>query len=139
MKRKLFLVAFIVLPFFLIGCSDHVRLSGQVTYSDDGAPLETGRVLFEPESGSFHARGTIGTDGRYTLATHKPGDGLPPGKYRVYLEDTSRWETPPGAERSVEMPLIESKYNYPDSSGLVLDVNRSTRKFDFQVDRATKK
>ena len=136
MKRTLFLVVFIVLPLFLSGCSNHVPLTGRVTYSDDDTPLEIGRVIFEPETGTFHARGNIGADGRYKLATNKPGDGLPPGKYRVYLTDTSQWISNNEARTSVEVPFIESKFNSPDTSELVIDVKRSTRTFDFKVDRA---
>ena len=136
MNRTFFLVVFLVLPLFLTGCSDHVSISGRVTYSDDGSPLELGRVVFEPEKGIFHARGEIGADGKYSLSTNKPGDGLPPGKYRVYVDDTSRWVTNPDGRSGIEIPLIETKHNYADTSGLVVDVDRKTKKFDFQVDRA---
>jgi len=132
-KIILLFIAF-TLPLFLVGCSDHVQLSGQVTYSDDGTPLEAGTVIFQTDT--FQARGSIGAEGRYTLATLKEGDGLPPGKYTVYVNSAFRGELPPGAAFPVQIELITPKYASPDTSGLEVDVDRSTRTFDFQVDRA---
>jgi len=134
MNRTLFLIAFIVLPLLLIGCSNHVQLSGTVTYSDDGTPLETGMVVFETET--FYSRGVILEGGKYTLITHKPKDGLPPGKYQVYVNGAIRSELLPDGTVAAEIPLITSKYSSPDTSGLEIDVDRSTKTFDFQVDRA---
>ena len=133
MNQTFRLVVFVWLPLFLIGCSDHVSLSGRVTYSDDGTPLETGTVFFEAET--FQARGPIGADGKYTLATHRPGDGLPPGRYKVYVGGASRYDT--RSDGSItQVMLITYDYAGPDTLGLVVDVDRSTRTFDFQVDRA---
>ena len=112
----------------MIGCSNHVSLSGRVTYSDDGTPLEAGTVIFQAEK--FYARGDILADGKYSLATHRPNDGLPPGKYQVFVNMAVR------SEAGSEIPLITSKYTSIETSGLEVDVNRSTKTFDFQVDRA---
>ena len=134
MNKTFFIAILFLLPVFLVGCSDHVHISGRVTYSDDGTPLEAGTVIFE--TSTFHARGEIGQDGRYTLATHRPGDGLPPGMYRVYVATAFRYETPPGSERSIEIPLIAPQFTEAATSGLEVNVDRNTRTFDFQVDRA---
>ena len=134
MKRTLFLLAFVLFPLLLIGCNNQVQLSGQVTYSDDGTPLETGRVIFD--SDKFYARGDIGESGRYVLATHKANDGLPPGQYRVYVADAMRSVTNPDGNSGYEVPLIAPKHTSAETSELVVEVNRPTKTFDFQVDRA---
>ena len=117
---------------FLVGCSNHVSLSGRVTYSDDGTPLEAGTVIFQPvvEPEKFYARGEIREDGKYVLATARPNDGLPPGKYQVYVSSAYR------VVNETEVPIITSKYTSAETSGLEVDVDRSTKTFDFQVDRA---
>ena len=132
MKQKIASLIVILLPLLLIGCSSHVSLSGRVTYSDDGTPLEAGTVIFQPEVGAdkFYARGDIGKNGQYVVATFNPKDGLPPGKYHVFVNAASTWDN------NVETSLITGKYASAETSGLVLDVDRSTKTFDFQVDRA---
>ena len=131
MNRALLFV--IVLSLFFVGCSDHVSLSGRVTYSDDGSPLESGTVVFETKN--YFARGEIGKDGKYVMATMRPNDGLPPGQYQVYVNGAYRYEVPEGGGLANEILLITHKYTSPETSGMVIDVDRSTKKFDFQVDR----
>ncbi len=68
----------------IIGCDDgKVPLGGKVTYSDDGTPLETGTVGFTTDD--YNARGPIQKDGSFVVSSEKPGDGLPPGTYRVHI------------------------------------------------------
>jgi len=132
MSKKVVSLIAILLPLFLIGCDNgHVSLSGKVTYSDDGTPLEAGTVIFQPVVGAekFHARGEVGVDGKYVLATYSPKDGLPPGKYQVYVNGAFLYEN------EKEIPLISRKYTRAETSELVVDVDRSTKTFDFQVDR----
>ena len=129
-RALLFVIAF---SLFLTGCSDHVSLSGRVTYSDDGSPLESGTVIFQ--TAALFARGEIGKDGKYVMATMRPNDGLPPGQYRVFVNSAYRYEFPEGGGPANEILLITHKYTSPETSELVVDVDRSTRTFDFQVDR----
>ena len=132
MNRKIVSLFAVLLPLLLVGCSNHVSLSGQVSYSDDGTPLESGTVIFQPEVGAdkFYARGEIREDGKFILATARPQDGLPPGKYHVFVNAAFRYEN------NTEIQLITNKYTSPDTSELVVDVDRSTKTFDFKVDRA---
>ena len=131
MNKPFFIIAFIVLPLLVIGCSNHVQLSGTVTFSDDGTPLEVGRIVLE--SDTLHARGDIGAGGRFTMSTSKPGDGLPPGMYRVYISGASLLEI--RGETVLEIPLIAAKYANAETSGLEVNVDRNTRTFDIKVDR----
>jgi hypothetical protein len=134
--QKLICSLIIGLLFFsLIGCSNHVKLSGRVTYSDTGEPLEAGTVIFLAESETFQARGEIGQNGSYVLATLRENDGLPPGNYRVYVNSAYRYETRENAP-TTEIRLITDKYTSPETSGLMFKVDHVTKKFDFQVDRA---
>lgn len=119
----------LLLSLTLLGCSNHVQLSGRVTYSDDKTPLEAGTVIFQTET--FFARGDIGADGKYILSTQKTNDGLPPGKYQVFVNSAYRYE----ASSGVETPLITSKFASPETSGLTVDVDASTKTYDFEVDR----
>jgi hypothetical protein len=134
--HKIFFYFFVVLLLVdLTGCSNHVKLSGRVTYSDTNEPLEAGTVIFLAESEAFQARGEIEKNGSYVLATFRENDGLPPGNYRVYVNSAYRYETQENGF-SNEIRLITDKYTSPETSGLVFEVDRSTKKFDFQVDRA---
>ncbi|WP_145284032.1 carboxypeptidase regulatory-like domain-containing protein [Pirellulimonas nuda] len=102
----------------LIGCGDgrpvRVPVSGVVLI--DGAPLTHGSILFFPEQGR-PGGGAIGADGTFTASCYEPGDGLPPGKYRVQVKATEpmgevaqRWHAP-------------QKYASPSTSGLEVDVD----------------
>ncbi|MDR1268779.1 MAG: carboxypeptidase-like regulatory domain-containing protein [Planctomycetaceae bacterium] len=135
MKKIKYGFIILVLITGLIGCSNHVKLSGKVTYSDTGEPLESGTVIFLPESETFQARGEIEKNGSYVLATFKENDGLPPGNYRVYVNSAYRYETRENAP-TAEIRLVTDKFTSPETSGLVFKVDSSTRNFDFQVDRA---
>ena len=55
-----------------------------------------GLVVFERVGGGepIVARGQIQSDGTYELSTHKPGDGVPPGKYKVLLNSMDLSDVP---------------------------------------------
>jgi hypothetical protein len=61
------------------------RVSGLVTYK--GQPVEMGEVLFLPDSekgnSGVPSMGPIGKDGRYTMSTHDPDDGVIVGHHKV--------------------------------------------------------
>ena len=67
----------------VLGCSrgpSLVPVSGTVTV--DGKPLQAGAVLVAPMGGRA-AGGRIGADGRFTLSTWQPEDGVVAGSHRV--------------------------------------------------------
>ncbi|GHT18474.1 hypothetical protein FACS1894189_6420 [Planctomycetales bacterium] len=111
----------------LAGCSGKVGLHGKVTYSDDGSPLGTGMVCFVKEG--YIARGNIMPDGSYVIGSASEKDGLPRGKYQVYIAYAVRGTDP----EQVEM-LIDPKFSDAATSGLSVDINGST-KYDIQVER----
>jgi hypothetical protein len=61
------------------------RVSGRVTYN--GEPVEFGEVLFVPDSEKGNtgvpSMGVIGKDGRYTMSTQDPDDGVIAGYHKV--------------------------------------------------------
>jgi len=118
----------------VFGCGKgFVGLGGQVTYSDNGEPLECGTVSLT--NGSIQARGEIGKDGKYVIGSLVARDGLPPGPYRVCVANAVKKLWDPNDDFLTE-PLIDVKFTDPNTSGLTLNVDASTKnKFDFQVDR----
>jgi len=50
----------------------------------DGEPLATGAITVAPADGR-PASGMIGPDGRFTLSTFEPGDGVMPGRHKVVV------------------------------------------------------
>jgi hypothetical protein len=135
----------IILPFILglaaamiAGCGGSgVQLRGTVTFSEDGLPVNAGTVCFV--AGNSISRGDLQEDGTYRVGTNKPGDGIPPGTYTVYIINTEKTEEIPiGNEgnfidRTVQ--TVHRKYTSPSTSGITVTVDRSTKTFDFQVER----
>lgn len=136
MKNSILFGFAIVVLIFLSGCNKgQVGVSGRVTYSDTGEPLEAGTVIFTTPD--FYTRGEIKEDGRYTIGTYSEKDGLPPGSYQIYVSGAMRYdETTKPDGTAVEIPLITPKFCDPAESGLTCEVTGSTKTFDFQVDRA---
>jgi hypothetical protein len=78
-------------------------------------------VVFESQSDGpdVTARGDVKDDGTFIMSTQKPGDGVPPGKYRVAVMP------PPmvNAEAAYSSPF-HPKYSSFDTSGLQFEVQR---------------
>ena len=131
-SARFFIIALLVL--MTVGCGDKkVQLTGTVTYSDDGTPLEIGTVGFTTET--YSARGVLAPDGTYTVSSVNPKDGLPPGKYKVYISAAHRAIDRGPEEMTLYVPLIDTKYEDPNTSGLEVEVDAKTKTFNFQVDR----
>ena len=136
-----------IFPFVLLGviafagCGGGVQLHGTVTF-DDGSPVDTGTVCFVSSGSSGMARGDLQSDGTYILSTNKPGDGVLPGTYNVYLINTEKVEQIPlggsGDFTEKTSQTVNAKYT-SSNSGITCTVDRSTKTFDFQVERYKKK
>ena len=123
----LLLLAFVFV--FFVGCGDP-KVTGKVTFTD-GTPLTLGQVMFY--SDKCTASADIRKDGYYSAGTLKDGDGIPPGKYQVYIAGANKLVEPPpnmGNKISPVFPmpqsLLDSKYNSPVTSGLEVDVKGRT-------------
>ncbi|MDR1479921.1 MAG: hypothetical protein LBJ00_13385 [Planctomycetaceae bacterium] len=129
--RTGFGILFIFLVLFLcIGCSSKVKVSGKITFSDDGSPLTKGTVCFQ--TGTFVARGNLQSDGVYRMSSVNKNDGLPSGTYRISVINAVDGL---GEDDAVQTPLIDPKYNNIDTSGITFEVTSSSKRFDFTVDR----
>lgn len=119
---------------FLSGCNtkDHVHFGGKVTLPD-GTPYTKGFVCFT--KGSISAMGPLRQDGTYSLGSFKENDGLPPGRYQVYLSgfqqvDQTRKEK---SGAPILVSDIDLKFERPETSGLECEVGKGGR-FDFTVE-----
>ena len=65
------------------GCAGKKPVSVDGVVTLDGKPVPRAAVTFAPEGGGRPAVGVTGTDGSFELTTFTPGDGAPPGEYRV--------------------------------------------------------
>jgi len=124
MNKNLFLLFVVFLSVSVIGCSNHVGLSGRVVYSDNGEPVTTGEVQFTTPT--FIARALIKPDGTFVAGSYRERDGLPPGTYEVAVVSTDENFN----------PLVDMKYSNPISSGLSITIDKTTRGIEFVVGRA---
>ena len=111
------------LLFALSGCgpSNHVSGSGTVKY-DSGEPVPNGTVVFRTDQHQF--TGEIASDGTFRLGGLKPGDGLPPGTYKVIVLgfDTN------------DKPVVDEKFSDASKSGLSFEVKKGEKNhFDVVV------
>jgi len=139
MKLKFSLLLLLTLV-LCVGCSDKVKVSGRITFPD-GSPLTTGTVNFS--NNTTMARGSVDEKGYYVVSSEGKRDGLKPGSYEVCITQAIGFEAPsensgqevagtPTAHLSAPVQLIDKKFEDTNTSGLKLDVKKST-KFDITV------
>lgn len=128
-KRSIcLLVVSFVLTSLMVGCGDgrprRVPVSGRVTI--DGQPLTKGVVRLIPEN-ARPATGEVDSEGRYTLTTFEPGDGVIPGPCKVAViasemisNNAQRWHAP-------------KLYADAERSGLTADIAEATDALDFEL------
>jgi len=68
----------------LAGCGTKLQPAGGKILVD-GNPVKEGTVMFCPVNKGRPATARIMEDGSFTLSFAQPGDGLPPGDYRVVI------------------------------------------------------
>jgi hypothetical protein len=138
-KHHKLILLFLSLMFIsALGCSNAVTVKGKVTFSD-GTPLEVGEVVFENDKRTFS--GKIQEGGTFSMGQLKDGQGIPPGKYRVYISETFLEEflTPPGSPFPKTTQLVAAKYNDPKTSGFEYDIQKATTDISIVVEKAAEK
>ena len=133
MQVKYFMLVLVVLA-LMVGCGGKPGLRGKVVFSDDKSPVTQGIIVFENESDKSVARGQLGQGGNYVVSSLKANDGLAPGRYRVYLECVETFKDNPSGGLPLIEYIVDRKYEKPETSGLSIEVKKSTT-FDFEVDR----
>ena len=128
----------LVVCLFLTGCgSGNVKVTGNVTYSDNGEPVKSGTVVFSSEQ--VQGRGTI-KDGKYSVGLMEDGDGVPPGTYTVasnsYPMPNMSTPTTPGGDTLQNAPPDREVYYTKEP--LTVDVQKSMT-IDFSVERGVRK
>ena len=121
----------VCLLIFFAGCGSGMQpVRGKVTLPD-GKPAAGSQVVFESdkEGKKISARGDVHDDGSFELSTFKPGDGVPPGKYKVQVN--------PPPMVNAEGPYISpfnARYSNFNTSGLEFEVKSGVRnEFPIQV------
>ncbi|MDR2115150.1 MAG: hypothetical protein LBP87_02090 [Planctomycetaceae bacterium] len=136
MQKFLLLFFFVILPVF-IGCSNKVKVSGHVKFTD-GEPVTLGEVCFGTKDRTYFGR--INKNGYYTLGEIKDGDGIPPENYTVWLSGTVLSEpildqNNDETGKFKEIELVDRKYTEQKVSTLTFEVKHGVNKFDFTVER----
>jgi hypothetical protein len=98
-----------------------VPVEGVLRYNDQ--PLAGAEIVFHPvsEGPGWMPVAVTGPDGSFRPATREPGDGIPPGRYRltvVWRPDDGTADEPPN--------LLPPRYARPDTSGLDVEVGPET-------------
>ena len=108
---------------FLIGCGGGgTNLSGLAPCSGTvmlkGTPVEGASIVFIPKSGQRAAAATTDAQGRFTVTTLNPQDGIAPGEYVVTVSKKEFYgpELPPQKDEFGEMynPQRPQKNTLPD-------------------------
>lgn len=139
-KRASLLVACcLVVALVATGCGN-AKVTGKVYFSDGTTLLKVGTVNFTDDK--ILCKGEINREtGVFEMRTVKPGDGVPPGTYKVYITETLEFgagtEARTGDAAYVRIGasknLIDPKYSNPDQSGLTVTVSKSMT-YDITLD-----
>lgn len=125
--------SYVLLSILVLGCGrGHVPMGGRVTFIGSDEPLTTGAVVFLAQN--FQARGALDKNGRYTIGSFTDTDGLPPGEYSVYIHGAVSYGSDEKG-RIKTIVLIDPKFTDATTSGLKVNVDGSTKIFDFQVEK----
>ena len=132
MKNSIFFALSLSL-LMLAGCGDKVGLRGKATFTDDGSPVPTGTVCFETDT--FLARGDLRPGGTFVIGSLRQDDGLPAGRYRVYLSGAQKVVGQNENGIDIYESLIDPKFANGTTSSIAVDVTPTTRVFNIVVDR----
>jgi hypothetical protein len=112
------------------GCGNSdglLTVEGTVKNADGSIPKgESSQIWFEPVDEGRAASGAIADDGSFTLMTHRPGDGVAPGQYKVVLKVWKDYRR--------QIPSVPKRYADFATTPLEITVDDDHVEFDFVVD-----
>ncbi len=98
----------------------------------EGQPAAGAAIVLYPEDESISARprASVGDDGTFAVTTYEPGDGAPPGEYKVTVE----WRRPPdghagGGDDLPPPNVLPAAYSNPRTTPLVVAVEETENDF----------
>ncbi|MDR3181626.1 MAG: hypothetical protein LBT89_01695 [Planctomycetaceae bacterium] len=130
---------FIAITLLLLaaGCSGGIKISGTVTYEEDGSPVKSGTVTFSGTQGNF--TGVI-TNGKYATGNVRSVGGIPEGSYKVFfsgIADAEYTKVDKGGVMDWETKvtyLITPEYTSAATTPISFDVVKGGAKtFDIKV------
>ena len=115
-----------------LGCGGpNVKFSGKVTYPD-GKPVTVGLVCFS--TATYMSSGQLQPDGTYSLGSLSEADGIPPGKYKVYIQGST--EEKPNGQMTY---LVAPKFTEMASTPLEYEIKKGEDPhYDFTVEYPAK-
>ena len=125
------------------GCGKNVKVTGMVTFSDNGEPVKSGTVFFASETEM--GRGSI-KDGKYSIGLINDGEGVPRGTYTVSSESPFIVAPRPMVMMSADGTPVQVSSTPPPSDDRELyytkdpqtiEVKKSMT-YDFQVERGVR-
>ena len=149
----------LVLMLLFPGCGRTIQPAGGKVMVD-GVPVKDGVVTFYPIEPGRPATASVMADGTFTLSFENPGDGLPPGDYKVTIVADSWKETiSPQQKQAMEAMLkkqgaidspdlmtagqlihiVPPVYNTIDTTPLKESVTKSSKPLAFIFDIPSKK
>ena len=138
MLRRIHATFTLLLLVLVVGCgSNNQKLTGTVTFSDDGSPLTTGTVVLESNNRNGH--GVIDANGHFEMGFASERDGIPKGEtYKVTIVNALDKTERDKSGMPIQTPLINPKYSNPNTSGFTFTADGKTKTLDLKVDRYTK-
>ncbi|GHT41410.1 hypothetical protein FACS189443_3140 [Planctomycetales bacterium] len=125
------LLTLLIITLFVTGCGKSISVGGKVVFSD-GEPLGTGKVVFEDGKNAY--RGKINEDGTFSLGQLKDGEGIPPGRYQVYVAEAWRFEP----DNLNQIELVNVKYRRKDTSEIAYEITGKRTDIVITVEKPAK-
>ncbi|MDR1922773.1 MAG: hypothetical protein LBQ66_00245 [Planctomycetaceae bacterium] len=131
-NKFVWVILLLLLLHGVLGCSNSIKVSGKVTF-DDGMPLEIGKVVFEDDKHTYSSQ--IQKDGTFSMGQLKDGQGIPVGKYRVYIAEAIIEEFTPDSPFPKVTELVAAKYRNSQTSGFEYDIQKKTTDISLVVEK----
>lgn len=112
----------------VVGCSGRLKthpVNGRVQFVG-GAPARLGNIEFTSREHAIQARGTIASDGTFSLSTYEEGDGAVAGLHDCVIVQFVVTEDIAG-HRPSTLGVIDRKYGNYATSGLEVEIEPDVR------------